>query len=388
MDSTPTEETNNEKKSCCSTQVKSAAHGHHDHCCGGGHGGKGGGKGKGFRKFLLIMLGISVYCNFLLYTLFSAATGGGVTASLYQEGPAETNIAIVPIKGAINGDQEAFVRNAFEYLDKAEHLPKAIVLRVNSPGGDPWASDHIWQTIVKFKKKHPNVPIIGSIGAVCASGGYYSVVGADHIMAEPISLVGSVGVISMNFTMDKMMEKIGIEPSIMIATDSPKKDIANNPFRWDERDKKKQLEIMDYLQKQFIHVVSSERVNALGEKTTAAKIASACDGSLYRIEDAIDKQFVDSKGYLDDAIALAAKTAGIDDVKNASVNVISQGGSGSLLSSLLGMSTKVQNPLDGITAKELNQHSLNIFDPKKIRETLIDSATPRFEFRSQLHTGE
>ncbi len=340
------------------------------------------GKGKFFRKFLLIVLGISIYLNFSLFIAVKSLTGGGIVQTVYKEGQHRNNIVIIPIKGVINAKQENFVKMAFESLEKnAQQMPKAIVLRVDSPGGDPWASDHIWQTISKFKKKHPDIPIIGSVGALCASGGYYSIAAVDHIYAEPISLVGSVGVISINFTMDKLMDKIGIAPSVMIATKSPKKDIANNPFRWEDKDKQKQLQIMDYLQEQFVHVVSSERHRALtaaGDKTvTLQSIANACDGSLYRVEDAIRVKFVDSKGYLDDAIAFAAKKANMTDKPH--VTVLSLKSSNSLISSLLGFSTENSNPLAGCASTPKNL--LKNLNTQNLRDAMIELSTPKLEFR-------
>ena len=136
------------------------------------------------------------------------------------------------IEGVISEETQSFVREALQSIEmNKEDMPRAIILRVDSPGGYVGPSDRILHDIENFKKKHPSIPIVASFGSVAASGGYYVSAACDYLMAEPTCTTGSIGVILHAFTFGKLMDNLGVEPKVVVADGSPKKDVANNPFR-------------------------------------------------------------------------------------------------------------------------------------------------------------
>ncbi len=116
-----------------------------------------------------------------------------------------------------------------EKLDKAQDDSsiKAVVLRINSPGGGVTATDIMYRRLVEFKKAK-KVPVIAMIEDVGASGGYYLACGADTILAEPTSVTGSIGVIVQTFSLVGTMDKLGITTKAI--TSGPMKDMAS-PFK-------------------------------------------------------------------------------------------------------------------------------------------------------------
>lgn len=132
------------------------------------------------------------------------------------------HIGIVEVKGAIAADSEASadtliwsLRRAFE----AENS-KAVILRINSPGGSPVQSGYVYDEIKRLRAVHPQKPIYAVITDMGASGAYYIAAAADEIYADKASLVGSIGVISSGFGFVGLMEKLGIERRALSSGDS------------------------------------------------------------------------------------------------------------------------------------------------------------------------
>src|SRR5690349_9280142 len=115
----------------------------------------------------------------------------------YRDGDGNT-IAIVPVIGGIDERQAEFVRTAVKSVLEDSSV-RAVVLRVDSPGGGVTASDEIWYEVNRLKDA--GLPVIASYGSVAASGGYYVSCGADHIMAEETCITGSIGVIAQVLTL-------------------------------------------------------------------------------------------------------------------------------------------------------------------------------------------
>ena len=235
--------------------------------------------------------------------------------STIEEVKSESNnlIAIVNVEGTIVTGEASFnvagsdtivknIRNAIK-----DDSVKALVLRVNSPGGDVWASELITNALNEFKSS--GRPIIASMGDIAASGGVWVTTHSDEIWAKPETLTGSIGVYGIVPTLDGIYEWAGIQVD---GTSSTKAG------EWDER-----LPMPDYVTnsiqasidntyKKFITKVAENR------KLSYKEILSVAGGRIWSGEKALQLGLVDKIGDLNDAIESAANIAGIDDFKTIS----------------------------------------------------------------------
>jgi protease-4 len=227
-----------------------------------------------------------------------------VLHELYRDGDRH-KVAIIEVSGVIDPYRADAVRLQVDDV-LGTHSIKAVVLRVDSPGGGIAPSDQIWYQIQRLRDA--GLPVVASYGGLAASGGYYISCGTDHIVAEPTCITGSIGVIAQTFILSNLMDKVGIEPVTILATDSPQKDVGN-PFRpWTEEDRLQYVEMLDAAYAIFHERVADGRSGVI---TDPARIAELADGSIYTAQEALDSGLVDAVGYLDDAIAVAESRAGI-----------------------------------------------------------------------------
>jgi protease-4 len=223
----------------------------------------------------------------------------------YRDGDGNT-IAIVPVIGGIDERQAEFVRMAVKSVLEDSSV-RAVVLRVDSPGGGVTASDQIWYEVQRMKDA--GLPVIASYGSVAASGGYYVSCGADHIMAEETCITGSIGVIAQILTLEGLMDKVGVKPVTLVAHGSPQKNVANDMFRtWTEEDRAKIITMLDSAYVTFNKRVADGRAKVITDKS---KLDALANGSIYTAKQALDGGLIDGIGYLDDAIAHAEKAGGI-----------------------------------------------------------------------------
>ncbi|MEW5892160.1 MAG: S49 family peptidase [Pseudomonadota bacterium] len=156
-----------------------------------------------FRSLLFIWL-------FLVLIMFAAKQDGEL-----KPGP---HTALIDIQGEIGGgdvvadDIVAALNNAFK--DKRS---KAVVLRINSPGGSPVASGIIYDEIRRLRAKYPQTPVYAVADDLCASGGYYIAAAADRIYVDKASLIGSIGVLMDGFGFTETMRKLGVERRLLAA---------------------------------------------------------------------------------------------------------------------------------------------------------------------------
>lgn len=215
-------------------------------------------------------------------------------------------------KGKISlGDKVALVRVSGIILDPTDVIEelkeyskdssvKAIVLRVNSPGGGVAPSQEIYEEILKIKKKKK---IIVSMGSVAASGGYYISAPADVIVANAGTLTGSIGVIMEIPNISNLMEKIGIETQVVKS--GRHKDMASVFKSLTPEEKEILQTVLDDVHDQFIKAVSEAR----GMEYEVVRKLS--DGRIFTGRMAKDMGLVDELGGLEYAIMLAGKLAGI-----------------------------------------------------------------------------
>ncbi len=205
------------------------------------------------------------------------------------------------------------------------------------------------------------LPIVSSYGGVAASGGYYVSCATDHIVAEPTCITGSIGVIAQTFIFKDLMEKVGIEPVTLMATDSPEKDVGNPWRAWTDKDRQQYLAILDSAYDIFNKRVRDGRRAVISDP---AKIDALADGSIYTASEALDNGLIDSIGYLDDAITVAESMAGLR--KGSSTVVVIRQPS-SLLGQILGASA--QTP-----------RTTNLRDAEDIRTLVNELSSPRLMY--------
>ncbi len=238
-------------------------------------------------------------------TMFAGSiVDSAVIGELYRDGDNDT-IAVIPIEGVIDEYQAQTVRL---FVDKvlADSTMKAVVLRVDSPGGGVAASDQIWYQVRRLRNE--GLPVVSSYGGVAASGGYYVSCATDHILAEPTCITGSIGVIAQTFIFKDLMDKVGIEPVTLISSASPAKDLGN-PFReWTDDDRDKYRDMLDAAYDIFNQRVRDGRSRAISDPQRIDELA---DGSVYTAAQAVSSGLIDGIGYLDDAIAHAENLAGL-----------------------------------------------------------------------------
>lgn len=252
---------------------------------------------------ILFSIGLNIYLGIWFA---GSMRDVGLLEREFRAGDAAQRIVVLPVQGIIDNDMSGFVRDALRRLDQKP--PRAIVLRIESGGGGITPSDQIYEALRQFRLKHPDVPIIASYGSLAASGGYYISAGADHIMAEPTSITGSIGVVAPVMTIDGLLDKIGITPEVIVATDSPDKDVANNILRpWEDRDREEVRRLLDRAHERFVAVVMEGRATKLNE----AQVRELAKGQVFTTEEAIANDLIDGRGYLNDAIDHAIAAAGL-----------------------------------------------------------------------------
>jgi len=196
-----------------------------------------------------------------------------------------------------------------EKLDAAAEDPrvKAVVLRINSPGGGVTASDLMYQEILAFRKKTGR-PVVAMMLDVAASGGYYIACACDEIVAHPTTVTGSIGVVMMTFSLNGALEKLYIKTHTMKS--GPLKD-AGSPFRdMTDEDRKIFQGLIDTFYQRFLEVVASGRT-----KLTPEQIKTLADGRVYSAGDALKHGLVDRLGSLRDAVAVAKEKCGAKAVR-------------------------------------------------------------------------
>ncbi len=263
---------------------------------------------KFFGGLMLSLLVMSIIANVYLAGIIAMLTGGPHEVT-YRHAETKDRIVILPVEGMITAGTQDFIEQSLQTIAAAPNdMPRAIILRVDSPGGYVGPSDRILNMIERFQKKHPSIPIVASYGSVAASGGYYVSASCDKIFAEPTCTTGSIGVIIAAFTYGDLMKKIGVEPRVFIADGSPKKDVANNPFRpMEERDEEKIKDLLNNAHEQFVAVVTRGRAGVLSPD----EVKALANGDTYNTKEAVANKLIDGAGYLDDVIEETKKIAKI-----------------------------------------------------------------------------
>jgi protease-4 len=206
---------------------------------------------------------------------------------------------VVRIEGPILDSQQTVqVLKVFS----EDPLVKAIVVRIDSPGGGVAPSQEIYNAVRRIRSEH-HKPVVTSMGTVAASGGYYIAVGTDRILANPGTITGSIGVIMQLTNFEELLQKIGVQ-NIVIKS-GRYKDVGS-PFRpMTEEDRLLLRSVMDDVHRQFIEAV------ATGRSLDVADVEIVADGRIFSGQQAKEALLIDGLGDLQDAIRLAGDLSGI-----------------------------------------------------------------------------
>ncbi|MEN8142171.1 MAG: signal peptide peptidase SppA [Thermodesulfobacteriota bacterium] len=227
------------------------------------------------------------------FSNFSSSQGSGI----FTAGTGK--IGVVELKGVITSPEKALSDLTSFRKDRSI---KAIVLRIDSPGGAVGASQEIFEEVKRTSKAKP---VIASMGSIAASGGYYAALGASSIVASPGTLTGSIGVIIKFANLAEIFKKIGYSSEVVKS--GAMKDVGSSARPMTEEEKELIQRIIDSVHNQFIKAVSESRDIPLD------KVRELADGRIYSGEQALEAGLIDQFGNLNDAVMLAAKMAGLKE---------------------------------------------------------------------------
>ena len=212
----------------------------------------------------------------------------------------QDRVALIRIEGVIL-DAQATITELKQYSENP--LVKAIVLRIDSPGGGVVPSQEIHDAVQRVKNKS-NKAVIASMGTVAASGGYYIAAATDRIIANPGSLTGSIGVIMEMANFEGLMKKVGVEG--VVIKSGRFKDVGSPLRKMSDEERRLLQSVMDDVHQQFIQAVAD------GRSLEVSDVEPLADGRIYTGRQAKEARLVDELGDLDDAIHIAADIAGME----------------------------------------------------------------------------
>lgn len=216
-------------------------------------------------------------------------------------------IAVVPISGEIRDEDESSMIEDFKLmlrLARDDNRVKAVILKVQSPGGSTNASDIMWNEVTQFKKS--GKPVVAFFSGLAASGGYYVSVPADKIIATPETETGSIGVIMYAVDISSKLAKEGVKYTAIKS--GSKKDMLSPHKPTEKEDIEIIQRIVDSSYERFVQKV------AQGRRMNSPMVRNLADGRIYDAEQALKNGLIDQIGYIEDSFEVAKTLAGINDV--------------------------------------------------------------------------
>ncbi len=290
-----------------------------------------------FAIILLVLLLISLFGNFAQLVsqalTFKGGLGNGISREegpsldecLLKDNDASSKIAVISVDGIISGQTVDQAGNNMidiiqAQLDRAkdDHRVKAVILKVDSPGGEVLASDEIYREIKDFQKDSGK-PVVCSMGSLAASGGYYISSPCRWIVANDLTITGSIGVILHTWNYRGLMDKIGIQPEVFKSgkfKDMLSGERETNDIPPEERVMVQSL--IDETYQKFKDVVAAGRDSAHDQnkkegRPLALDWTNYADGRVLSGTRAYDLGFVDEIGDFQDAVDRTEKIAGIQN---------------------------------------------------------------------------
>ncbi|WP_022670780.1 signal peptide peptidase SppA [Hippea alviniae] len=207
----------------------------------------------------------------------------------------KSNVALIKIDGLITSKKANEIIKSINRAVKSANI-KAILIKINSGGGEAVASQRLFIAIKKASKKKFTIALIEDVGA---SGAYYAACGAGKIISYPASIIGSIGVIFETINVSELAKRLGV--SLFVVKTGKVKDVGN-PFRKPtEEDKKMIQNLLNSVYEQFLNAVSSSRHIPLN------KLKQIADGSVFTGNEALKLKLIDSTGGLNKAKELIRK---------------------------------------------------------------------------------
>ncbi|MFI4912068.1 MAG: signal peptide peptidase SppA [Sedimentisphaeraceae bacterium JB056] len=254
----------------------------------------------------IIAAGYSGYKGSSSFSGMGSGAGENYSEYLIMDGTAHERIAIVDVCNVITTETSEALRQQFDIV-LADSTIKGIIVRIQSPGGSVVASDQIHHMIEKLSEEK-RVPIMAYMAGLAASGGYYTAIACDRIIAEPTTITGSIGVIMQTFTMKQLFEeKLGVQP--VTVKSGLKKDWPNS-FQDVTPEQRQYLDdkLIRPAYDRFVDLVDKGRPLLSREQITPL-----ADGSIYYAQEAMDNGLIDQIGYLEDAVSALSDQAGLTD---------------------------------------------------------------------------
>ncbi len=265
---------------------------------------------------LLLGLGLSVLMNVALLIGGGALRGEPrVREKLFShQRRGQQKIAIISLEGMIYNEEDGFVKRQIDQAAKDDRI-KALVLRVNSPGGTITDSDYLYHHLRKLREE-TRLPIVVSMGSLAASGGYYVAMAAgdmpDSVFAEPTTWTGSIGVIIPHYDLSALLERYGVEEDSIAS--HPLKNMGSFTKKRTEEQRKIERQILQELVdesfQQFKDVVKAGRPRFKKDPEALDQLAT---GQVYTAKQALERGLVDQVGFLEDAVQRAIELAGVDE---------------------------------------------------------------------------
>jgi len=216
-------------------------------------------------------------------------------------------IARIEVTGAIASETRKRVLEALKIVEE-KRFP-ALLLRIDSPGGTVVDSQEIYSALKRLQEK---VQIVASFGNISASGGVYISMGSSHIMANPGTITGSIGVILRGNNLERLLDKVGV--SFKVIKSGPYKDILAFDRELTEPEKNILQELIDSSYQQFVQTVAD------GRKIPVETVKTFADGRIFTGQQALELGIVDRLGTEEDARRWAAELAGLDPEKTRCYN--------------------------------------------------------------------
>jgi len=245
------------------------------------------------RRLTVVAATLVVYAGVaaLFFVVVSAVMRGGDGGAMFGG-----RVAVVELEGIIL-DVENLMRDLRAHRDNP--LVRAVVIRINSPGGVVAPTQEVHDALVRLRQA--GKPVVASLGAVAASGGYYIATAADEIYANPGTLTGSIGVIMQMANLEMLMKRVGVDWVVVKA--GQYKDLGNPGRPMTPEERRVLQALLDDVHGQFISAVAE------GRKLDRDEVARFADGRIFSGTQAISLRMVDSLGTLEDAILAAARRA-------------------------------------------------------------------------------
>lgn len=269
--------------------------------------------------------GCAVGCSgclipFFFLVLFGILCGTSISEKVSREvlsGPKDEfgenccdKVAVICVNETIMED-DGFINDQINDVANDETI-KAIVLRMNTPGGSVSTSDFYYNKLTKLRKE-TGIPIVVSMGGMCASGGYYVAMACgnetpDVLFAEPTTWTGSIGVIISNYDLTALAEKIGIKEDSIRSHELKGMGSLARPLT--EKERAILQALVDDAFARFRNVVFSGRKNFNENHDLLTPLAT---GQVFTTSDALKSGLIDREGYLEDAIKRAMELAGLEE---------------------------------------------------------------------------